>query len=207
MNRIMIDPHPTSRPDDLIMLKQIGLNNIFNLGGIDDLNQWKMELEEEKFKEVITRFPELVGELFARDSDLDGIPELGAAIKMLELAGFYTRRGSILAIQRDANDRRMASLDDDIEETEEAAEKYMKLTMPLSESSEIETASLVSNESIIYDFYENFDNISQCKECGRVLTINDPSSLVNHTKILHPSQYLDYIKRNRDSGSGSGTEL
>ena len=39
---------------------------------------------------------------------------------------------------------------------------------------------------------QSFDNISQCKECGRVMAIHDSSSLVQHVKTLHPSIYQVY---------------
>lgn len=93
---------------------------------------------------------------------------------------------------------------------EEAAKYSQKKLLPLSESDSNQTASenlnaskaLIQDDSVetlINDFYESFDNISQCKECGRVMAIHDSSSLVQHVKTLHSSIYQVYSGRYCDS--------
>ncbi|MBL8993875.1 MAG: flagellar filament capping protein FliD [Spirochaetia bacterium] len=124
MRAIPPDKHPTSKPEVLVLLSQIGISPIYIPGGASDPNAGKLEFKEEKFKKVFSESPELIPELFAFDTDEDKVPDTGAALDMSRLSRSYAGRGAVLDSQKEADRRRIEALDKDIKHDEQELASY-----------------------------------------------------------------------------------
>jgi len=138
LRRIAIDPHPTSRPEVVSLLSQAGISPVFIMGNPNDLNIGKLDMKEEEAKKAFRANPDLVGELFAFDTDGDRMPDTGVAVDTGKLARSYDGRGAVLDIQRETCKRRIEQLEKEMKHEEAQVESYRKKLV--NDFSELEKA-------------------------------------------------------------------
>jgi len=125
MIKIMSSSFPTSDRETLSMLVQIGIESVFSVGGYDDLNQWKKQLKEPVFKDAMQKMPQLVQELFSYDNDGDNLPDSGCAYELKKIIKSYTSRGGVLALQKQANNRKIKEVDRRIAKEEKKIDSFL----------------------------------------------------------------------------------
>ena len=124
LRAITINPHPTSSPQDLTLLSQLGITSVFILGASDDPDSRKLDFEEAVYLETYESKPKLVAELFGYDNNGDLLIDSGVAFKVSQLVKGYVGGNSILTTQKNISHRRIKELDTQIEKKEKEIETY-----------------------------------------------------------------------------------
>lgn len=120
----MTDAYNISIPGQRAMMIEFGFESVFSLGNPNDINAGKLDFNEETYDEAVAANFVKARDLFAFDSDGDRLMDSGVAVKIGNIAGEFSRRGSVIDIQIDASRRQIDRLDDEIEDDEEDVEDY-----------------------------------------------------------------------------------
>jgi len=124
MHQSINTPYETSKPEVMRLLKQAGMSAVFTLGNVNDLNNGKIEVNEEMYKAAINTMPELTSELFGFSTGGDGIINSGFAWALGELVQNYTMRGAFFDTIKAACQRKIEQLEKSIADDEKKLESY-----------------------------------------------------------------------------------
>ncbi|HOV63000.1 MAG TPA: flagellar filament capping protein FliD [Spirochaetia bacterium] len=118
LQRIMMDPYPTSKGRDLSLLAQIGIStNSGSFGGAPDARKLRgyLEINEQTLDNALKDNPSAVQELFGSDTNNDLVVDSGVAYAIDTYARGYTQTGGILALKISGLDRAIERNQRDIE--------------------------------------------------------------------------------------------
>ncbi len=129
MQRIMMNPYPTSRGKDLTLLAQIGVaTDVRKIGTMSSIDKSKLrgylEVDEALLDEAVTRYPEAVRELFGSDTDGDLVVNAGVAYSLDALIRPYIQVGGTLPAKSSNIDAEIARTKKQITDYQKHLEAY-----------------------------------------------------------------------------------
>jgi flagellar hook-associated protein 2 len=101
LQRIMMNPYPTSRGKELSLLAQAGIStDVRKLGTSASVDKTRLrgylEVDEARLDETLNSWPEAMKELFGNDTNADLVVDSGVAYSMDTLLRPYVQTGGIL---------------------------------------------------------------------------------------------------------------
>ncbi len=118
LQRIMMDPYPTSLGRELSLLAQVGIStNSSSFGGSLDATKLRgyIEINEQTLDAALTEKLDAVKELFGSDTNNDLVVDSGVAFAIDAYTRGYTQTGGILSSKISGLDRTIERNDKDIE--------------------------------------------------------------------------------------------
>ena len=123
---LLTRPYPTSQPQTLSILPQIGLSPVYVPGDPYHQDAGKLDLEEAKYLTTFRAYPRLVAELFGYTSGESLIINSGIAYEMSSLLRQYIGPAGIFRVNRETVERRIKDLDRDITKKKKELDTYRK---------------------------------------------------------------------------------
>ena len=124
LRSITVKSHPTSSPNELTLLSQLGVTSVFILGGVDDPDSKKLDFQEETYRNIYNSSSDLVAELFGYDNDGDLILDNGVAFEVSQLVRNYTGPGSIFESKKRTSEQKIKNIDKRVQKKEEEVKSY-----------------------------------------------------------------------------------
>jgi flagellar hook-associated protein 2 len=127
LQNIMMNPYPTSRGKELSLLAQVGVSMGAHGTSWSDIKGGYLQVEEDRFIEVLRTYPQEIKELFGSDMNRDMVTDNGVAYTLeRNMKGYTDPQSGIVAYHIKNTDSDIKSQEHRIEDWKEHLEEYRK---------------------------------------------------------------------------------
>jgi flagellar hook-associated protein 2 len=125
LQRIMMNPYPTDRGQELSLLAQIGISMGPLRASVDEIRGGLLKVDEETFISAFEQYPDSIKQLFGADTDNDALVDSGVAYTLEQTLGGYTEpRNGVIAYRVKSMENKISSQDRKIDDFNEHLVEY-----------------------------------------------------------------------------------